>query len=153
MSNPSSWDGAPLANFDLAAAFNHHSDKDVKYEDWIAPGQVQMQAKHDTIEKLLNALHMFRSPDAAGALPVYTQPKTKAQDLAPATPPSKAPAQPPVASRESYPSHVRSNPVDRPSQDQDFQPAQAAQPQAQMYAAQGALSATGYGGTPFPPQQ
>ena len=45
----STWTGAPLTSFDLEAAFKHYFGNTIRHEEWIEPGQLQMQAKHDVV--------------------------------------------------------------------------------------------------------
>ena len=52
----STWTGAPLTSFDLEAAFKHYFGNTNRHEEWIEPGQLQMQAKHDVVQSLLAAL-------------------------------------------------------------------------------------------------
>ena len=52
----STWTGAPLTSFDLEAAFKHYFGNTNRHEEWIEPGQLQMQAKHDVVQTLLAAL-------------------------------------------------------------------------------------------------
>ena len=74
---PSSWTNAPLTSFDLEAAFQHYFGDKVSHEDWVEPGQVQMQGKHEVVEKLIDALKKFRSPESGGKQPVYTHAKAQ----------------------------------------------------------------------------
>lgn len=74
---PSSWTNAPLTSFDLEAAFQHYFGEKVSHADWIEPGQVQMQGKHEVVEALIGALKKFRSPEAGGKQPVYTHEKAQ----------------------------------------------------------------------------
>ncbi len=144
------WNGAPLTSFELEAAFRHYFGDKVTHEEWIEPGQLEMQSKHEVVHKLVAALKRFRSPDVAGELPVYTHAKAQ---LAPQTANSpgiqKAPPSPP--SETSYPSAPTEQPhhsqahagtTDNQVSDQSFQPQM--QSQAQLQNAQGYLQRPGY---------
>lgn len=85
------WTGAPLTSFDLEAAFRQYFGSTINFAEWIAPDKLQMQAKHEAVQRLLTTLERFRSPEPAGDLPVYTQAKAQqgpgaGNQPAPATP-------------------------------------------------------------------
>lgn len=94
---PSSWPNAPLTSFDLEAAFQHYFDDKLTHEDWIEPVQLEVQSKHDIVERLVDALQQFRSPDSGGKQPVYSHAKVQAVLAAQTTSspgPGKAPPSP-----------------------------------------------------------
>ncbi len=143
----STWTGAPLTSFDLEAAFKHYFGNTIRHEEWIEPGQLQMQAKHDVVQSLLAALKKFRSPDVVGDLPVYTH--ARAQEgrqagiqKAPSTPSPRAESAFASASSEetqppqNRPPHIVPNQFPK----QGLQPLTPGQPAAQMHGGQGRQS-------------
>jgi len=145
----STWTGAPLTSFDLEAAFKHYFGNTIRHEEWIEPGQLQMQAKHDVVQNLLAALKKFKSPDVVGHLPVYTH--AKAQEApqagiqkAPSTPSPRAEsAFASASSEESLPPQTRPPQPPHTNQfpEQGLQPlTPPVQPPAQMHGGQGRQS-------------
>ncbi len=155
----STWTGAPLTSFDLEAAFKHYFGNTIRHEDWVEPGQLQMQAKHDVVQNLLAALKKFRSPDVVGDLPVYTH--AKAQEgpqagiqKAPSTPsPRGESAFASASSEETLPPQTRP-PRANQFPEQGLQPlTPPVQPPAQMHGGQGRQSFDQQQTYHSPPQQ
>ncbi len=141
----STWTGAPLTSFDLEAAFRHYFGDTIRHEEWVEPGQLQMQAKHDVVQNLLTALKKFRSPDVVGDLPVYTHAKAQEGSQAgmqkgPSTlSPRGESAFASAASEESLPPQSRP-PHTNQFPEQGLQPLTPVQPSAQMHGGQGRQS-------------
>lgn len=141
----STWTCAPLTSFDLEAVFRHYFGDTIRHAEWVEPGQMQMQAKHDVVQNLLTALKKFRSPDVVGDLPVYTH--AKAQEgpqagiqQAPSTPsPRGESAYASAADEESLPPQSRP-PHTNQFPEQGLQPLTPVQPPAQMHGGQGRQS-------------
>ncbi|DBA81564.1 TPA: hypothetical protein ACH3X1_007336 [Trebouxia sp. C0004] len=76
--------GAPLTSFDLEAVFRHYFGDTIRHEEWIEPGQLQMQAKHAVVQKLLTALKKPAPPHLTNQLP-----EQGLQPLTPVQPPAQ----------------------------------------------------------------
>jgi hypothetical protein len=143
----STWTGAPLTSFDLEAAFRHYFGDTIRHEEWVEPGQLQMQAKHDVVQNLLTALKKFRSPDVVGDLPVYTHAKAQEGSQAGIQKAPSTPSQRGESAFASAPSEESLPPQTRPPHtvtdqfpEQGLQPLTPVQPPAQMHGGQGRQS-------------
>ncbi|KAL0051025.1 hypothetical protein WJX82_000800 [Trebouxia sp. C0006] len=104
----STWTGAPLTSFDLEAAFKHYFGNTNRHEEWIEPGQLQMQAKHDVVQSLLAALKSSEAQMCEKTQPPQNRPphivpnQVPEQNLQPLTPGQPAAQMHGGQGRQSY---------------------------------------------------